>query len=206
MNRDELRAACPRRLAIAATVTCAGLFAMPAQADDTVHPTIEMRITAAFTRPYDFPSLCPMLAFPLTRRLWIGGGYELIQDYDAIIWKSNDEGHTPVAMSGIRAGAWYRGGPAHEAMSFALGGLVTFSSPTVSLVRAPSELDSGSYAVDLAADFSIGHIWQGFRVEGFATPAWSWGRFSSTTLPDKQERLNAFTYRIGVALAIMIGS
>lgn len=206
MNRDEHHATRPRRLAIAASVACAGLCALPAQADDTVHPTIEMRITAAFTRPYDLPSLCPMLALPLTRHLWIGGGYELIQDYDAVIWKSSDEGHTPVAMSGIRAGAWYRGGPAHQAMSFALGGLVTFATPDISLARAPSELDSGSYAVDLAADFSIGHVWQGFRVEGFATPAWSWGRFSSTTVPDRQDRLSAFTYRIGVALAIIIGS
>jgi len=48
-------------------------------------------------------------------------------------------------------------------------------------------------------------VWQSVRVEGFATPAWSLGRVTSPAV-HKEERYSAFTYRFGVALAILVGS
>ena len=69
----------------------------------------------------------------------------------------------------------------------------------------PAELDGDTYVVDLGGDFSIGHVWQGIRVEGFVTPAWSYGRVVSTVM-DQDDRLSGFTCRFGVALAILLGS
>ena len=46
---------------------------------------------------------------------------------------------------------------------------------------------------------------QSVRVEGFATPARSLGRVTSPAV-HKEERYSAFTYRFGVALAILVGS
>jgi hypothetical protein len=39
----------------------------------------------------------------------------------------------------------------------------------------------------------------------FATPAWSFGRIASTAV-DRTETLSRFTYRVGVALAVLVGS
>jgi hypothetical protein len=190
----------------------AGLIAAPARADEsndptshpTTLPTIELRLTPVLIRPYRAPSLGAMLAFPLTEHWWIGGGYELIQDYDAVLWTAKDTGHKPIVMSGIHAGAWYRGGAARRGTSWAAGGLVTYANPVLG-VRKPEGLDGHTYVVDVGADLSLGHVWDGFRLEVFATPAWSYGNISSPAI-DKNERYSGFTYRIGVALAILVGS
>jgi hypothetical protein len=193
-----------RQLIIAALLISGLAEVAPRQAEAT-EIAIEMRLTPPLVRPNDTPSLCPMLALSLTDRLWVGAGYESLQDYDAILWTSENEGHKPIVMSGIRAGAWYRGGAAHDAMSGAAGPLFTLANTAISLNHSPGALDSGTTIVDFGADFSIGHLWRIVRVEAFATPAWSLGRVVSPAV-HKEERYSAFTYRFGVALAIRVGS
>ena len=193
-----------RCLILTALLVSGSVGIVPRRAEAT-QLTIELRHTPILVRPNGTPSLCPLLAFSLTEHLWAGAGYELIQDYDAILWTSEIEGHKPIVMSGIRAGAWYRGGAAQHGMSWAAGGLFTFANPAISLVRSPDGIDSGTSVVDLGADFSIGRVWQSFRLEAFATPAWSLGRVTSPAV-HREDRLSAFTYRFGVALAILVGS
>jgi hypothetical protein len=193
-----------RRLMVATLLVSVMVGVAPRTANAT-QMTIELRHTPILVRPNGTPSLCPLLAFSLTEHLWAGAGYEPIQDYDAILWASEKEGHKPIVMSGIRAGAWYRGGAAHRAFTWAAGPLFTFANPAISLVRSPGGIDSGTSVFDFGGDFSIGHVWQSVRVEGFATPAWSVGRVVSPAV-HKEERYSSFTYRIGVALAILVGS
>ena len=193
------------RQLVFAVLLVAGLVTLAPRRAEATEVTIELRNTPPLVRPDDFPSLCALLAFSLSEHIWAGAGYELIQDYDAILWTYENEGHKPIVMSGIRAGAWYRGGAAHRAFTWAAGPLFTFANPAISLAHSPDALDSGTSVVDFGADFSVGHVWQGFRLEGFATPAWSIGRVASPAI-HKEERYSAFTYRIGVALAILVGS
>ena len=193
-----------RRLMFAALLVASLVGVLPRKCEAT-QMTIELRHTPPLVRPDDLPSLCPMLAFSLSEHLWAGAGYELIQDYDAILWTSENEGHRPITMSGIRAGAWYRGGAAQRAFTWAAGPLFTFANSVFSLGHSPDEIDSGTSFFDFGVDFSIGHVWQSVRVEGFATPAWSVGRVASPAV-HKEERYSAFTYRIGLALAIVVGS
>jgi len=193
-----------RRLIIA-TLLVSGLVGVAPRRSEATQMSIELRLTPPLVRPYDFPSICPMLAFSLTEHVWAGAGYEWLQDYDAILWTSENEGHRPIEMSGIRAGAWYRGGAAHDGMSWAAGPLFTFANTAISLGRGPVGLDSGTSIFDFGADFSIGHAGQWFRLEVFATPAWSVGRVASPAV-HKEERFSAFTYRFGLALAIVVGS
>jgi hypothetical protein len=193
-----------RQLAIA-VLLISGLVGVAPRSAEATQAAIELRNTPPFVRPNGTPSLCAILAFSLAEHLWIGAGYELVQDYDAILWTSETEGHKPIVMSGIRAGAWYRGGEAHRAFTWAAGPLFTFANPTISLASPHRPLDNGTSFLDFGADFSIGHVWQRVRVEGFATPAWSLGRVVSPAV-HKEERYSAFTYRFGVALAILVGS
>jgi hypothetical protein len=48
-------------------------------------------------------------------------------------------------------------------------------------------------------------VYHWFRFEIFATPAWSYGQVASPAV-HKTERYSAFTYRFGVAMAIVVGS
>jgi hypothetical protein len=159
-----------------------------------------VRITPMKERPRKAPSLCPMLSVALSDHLWIGGGYELLQDYDAILWTSETEGHKPISLSGIRAGAWYRGGAERNGLTYGVGGIFTVANRAFSLEVRPTGLDSSSTVMDFGADFSLGKVWNSFRLEVFATPAWSIGNISSPAV-HKNERYNAFTYRIGVDLS-----
>ena len=193
-----------RQLIISA-ILVVGLVTVVPRRSEATEMTIELRNTPPLVRPDNTPSLCWMLALSLTDRLWAGVGYELVQDYDAILWTSENEGHKPIVMSGIRAGAWYRGGAAQRALTWAAGPLFTFANPTISVATPHRPLDSGTSFFDLGFDFSIGHVWRSVRVEGFATPAWSVGRIVSPTV-HKEESYSAFTYRLGFALAILLGS
>jgi hypothetical protein len=193
-----------RRLFLS-VLLASGAIGMVPRAAEAGMPTIEMRLTPPWLRPYRAPSLGALIAFPLTEHLWLGGGYELIQDYDAILWTSELEGHKPIVMSGIRAGAWYRGGAVDRGMSWAAGGLVTFANSAISIEHRPDNLNRDTSVVDVGADLSIGRVRNGLRVEVFATPAWSYGRVASPAV-HKTETLSAFTYRIGVAFAILLGS
>ena len=194
-----------RQLTIAVLLV-SGLVGFAPTSAQATQVSIEVRHTPMLVRPKDFPSLCGILAFSLTEHLWIGAGYELIQDYDAILWKSEYEGHKPIAMSGIRAGAWYRGGATRHGMSWAAGGLLTYANPGVTFGGpSPQGLGRDTYVVDFGADLSIGHVWRFVRLEGFATPAWSYGRIVSPAI-GTEERYSAFTYRIGGALAFLLGS
>jgi hypothetical protein len=191
--------------AILAASSVAGLIGVAPRRAEATGVTIEVRTTPPLVRPDDGPSLCGMLALSLTEHLWAGVGYEWVQDYDAILWTSETEGHKPIVMSGIRAGAWYRGGAAQHALTWAAGPLFTFANPAISLVSPHRPLDSGTSFFDFGFDFSIGHVWQSVRLEGFATPAWSIGRVVSPAV-HKEESYSAFTYRLGVALAFLLGS
>jgi hypothetical protein len=193
-----------RRLIIA-TLLVSGLIGITPRRSEATQLSIEMRLTPPFVRPNDIPSLCPMLAFSLTEHFWAGVGYELLQDYDAILWTSENEGHKPLVMSGIRAGAWYRRKAVYDALSWAAGPLFTFANSAISLTHSPGALDRGTSVFDFGADFSIGHVYDWFRFEVFATPAWSCGQVASPAV-HKTERYSAFTYRFGVELAIVLGS
>jgi hypothetical protein len=193
-----------RRFTIALLLV-SGLVEVAQRQAEATEMTIELRLTPPLVRPNDTPSLSPMLAFSLSEHWWVGAGYQFLQDYDAILWTSENAGHKPIVMSGISAGAWYRGGATHNGTSLAAGGLFTFANPSISFGHSPGTLESGTTVVDFGADFSIGHMWQGFRLEAFATPAWSLGRVASPAI-HKNELLSAFTYRIGVALAILVGA
>jgi hypothetical protein len=193
----------PVRWLLAATLLVS-IGAAPALAAET-RPTIEMRVTPPFVRPYRAPTLCMMLAFPVAPQWWLGAGYEFVQDYDAVLWTAKDTGHKPVVMSGIHAGGWYRGGAERQGLTWAAGGLVTFANSTFSLASSPDEIDAHTYVIDVGGDFSFGKVRDGFRFEVFATPAWSFGRIASTAI-DESEGLSQFTYRFGVALAVLIGS
>jgi len=190
---------------ILAASLVAGLVGVAPRRAEATQVSIEVRNTPPLVRPDGTPSLCGILALSLTERWWVGAGYEWVQDYDAILWTSETEGHKPIVMSGIRAGAWYRGGAAQRAFTWAVGPLFTFANPAISLVSPHKPLDSGTSFFDFGFDFSIGHVWQNVRVEGFATPAWSIGRVVSPAV-HKVESYSAFTYRLGVALAFLLGS
>jgi hypothetical protein len=188
-----------------AGLVLSGLVGFAPRRAEATEMTVEMRSTPPFVRPNGTPGLCSILALSLTEHLWVGAGYELIQDYDAILWTSETEGHKPIVMSGISAGAWYRGGGTDHAFTWAAGPLFTFANPAISLATPHKPLDSGTSFFDFGADFSIGHVWQSVRVEGFVTPAWSVGRVVSPAV-NKRESYSAFTYRFGVALAFPLGS
>ena len=188
-----------------AALLIAGLVGIAPSRAEATQSTLELRYTPILVRPNGTPSLCAMLAMSLTEHLWAGAGYELVQDYDAVLWTSESEGHKPILMSGIRAGAWYRGGAAQRAFTYSAGPLFTFANPAISLASPHKPLDSGTSVFDFGAYFSIGHVWQSVRIEGFATPAWSIGRVVSPAV-HKVDQYSAFTYRIGVALAILLGS
>jgi hypothetical protein len=199
-----------RRLPTFAWLTaavCVALGTAPVRAaEPAAHRlALEMRLTPPWIRPFHLPSLCARAAFALAPRFWVGGGYELVQDYDAILWTAKDTGHKPVVMAGLHAGGWYRGGVERQGLTWAAGGLVTLANSSFSLERSPKEIDAHTYVVDVGGDFSLGKVRDGFRVEIFATPAWSFGRIASTAV-DRTETLSRFTYRIGVALAVLVGS
>jgi hypothetical protein len=178
-------------------------FAIP-QAANATQVSFELRHTPMRIRPNDTPSLCPMLALSLSDHWWAGTGYELVQDYDAVLWTSQYVGHKPIVMSGIRAGTWYRGGPSRDGMAYSIGGLFTFASPALSPDRSPKGIDNGTWIVDFGADFTLGYVWTRVRLGVFATPAWSYGRVSSPAV-QRSERYSAFTYRVGLAFAVALG-
>jgi hypothetical protein len=174
-----------------------GFGAPPARAADGARAAVEVRVTPPAARPLGAPSLCPMLAVPVSDHWLVGGGYELLQDYDATI-VNEDTGAHPVWMSGIRLGGWYRGGATRDGLTFAAGAMATFSHPRVSVIKISGGLDNRTYMFDFGLDLSVGHVWKNFRMEAFFLPAWSFGRFSTSTHSD---RWNGFTPRFGVALA-----
>jgi hypothetical protein len=167
--------------------------------------SVEVRLTPPLERPGLAPSLCPMLALSLGQHWWVGGGYELVQDYDAVLWTSENEGHKPLVMSGLRAGTWYRGGASHDGLTFSLGGLLTFANSAFAVDPSPRGIDSDTSVIDFGADLTFGRVGRSLRFELFATPAWSYGRVTSPAI-HRQEHYSAFTYRIGLALALVLGS
>ncbi len=187
-------------LVLLGAAACAGLLPGTAQATGL---SLELRHTPMRIRPSDLPSLCLLVAFSPTEHFWLGAGYELIQDYDAITWESENLGHKPIEMSAVRAGAWYRGGPAHRGFSWAVGPLVSYASPT--FAGGERYLGRDSYVLDLAGDASAGYVWGRVRLGAFATPAWSLGRIVSPAVGSR-ERYSAFTWRVGLAFALVFGS
>jgi len=193
---------CARQIATASAFLLVSASAT-AQAADKARASVEVRISPPFVRPVGAPSLCPMLAVPVADRWLVGGGYELVQDYEAEVRTSNDTYSGPMIMSGIRLGGWYRAGRARHAISFAIGGLVTLSHPSVSIVKSPAALDGGTYIFDIGLDLSVGYVWDRFRLEVVAIPAWSVGHISTPAMTSTQ-RWSGFTPRVGLALAWLI--
>jgi len=193
---------CVRRGAMASALLLVSAAAT-AQAADKARASVEVRISPPFVRPIGSPSLCPMLAVPVADHWLVGGGYELVQDYEAGVRTSNDTYVSPMVMSGLRLGGWYRSGRARHAISFAIGGLVTLSHPCFSIAKSPAELDGGSYIFDLGLDLAAGYVWERFRLEVFAIPAWSAGHISTPAMTSTQ-RWSGFTPRVGLALAWVI--
>jgi len=194
------------RRRVATPVLFGAAFCLVAALPGTAHATqvaVEFRHTPMLVRPNDTPSLCGMLALSLGEHWWAGAGYELVQDYDAVLWTGQDVGRKPIVMSGLRAGGWYRGDAFRGGMSFSLGGLFTVANRSFS-IETSRDLDNGTYVVDFGLDLTLGHAWKGFRLEAFATPAWSYGRIVSPAV-DRDDRYSAFTYRVGGVLAILIG-
>lgn len=145
-----------------------------------------------------------MLTLSLSDHLWVGAGYELVQDYDAILWTSENTGHKPVVLSGVRAGAWYRGGSDRNGLSYSVGGIYTLANRALSLEIDPAGLESSTTVMDFGADVTFGKAWDNFRLELFATPAWSYGKINSPAV-HKKESYSGFTYRMGIELAWRIG-
>lgn len=187
-----------RSILCSGAVTAALLVSPAARAAQL---SIDMRLTPFVERPSDKASLGVLLGFAPGKHWWAGVGYELVQDYDAILWTSEYEGHKPVVMSGLRAGGWYRGGALREGLTYSAGGLLTFANRSFSVDPSPRQLDNATYVVDFGADFTFGRLWEIFRLELFATPTWSYGRIASPARHTDQ-RYRGFTYRIGLALAV----
>jgi len=129
-----------RRLIIA-TLLVSGLVGITPRRSEATQLSIRDAAHATFRSTNDFPSLCPMLAF-LADRALVGrrGITELLQDYDAILWTRKTKDTKPIVMSGIRAGAWYRGKPVYDALSWAAGPLFTFANPAISNGHSPEGL------------------------------------------------------------------
>jgi hypothetical protein len=184
-----------RRLAILFAL-CLGGFSSPARADEGARTSVELRVSLPFVRPLGAPSVCPMLAVRVADRWLVGGGYELVQDYDATIRIASDVSGSPVWMSGIRLGGWYRGGAVRDGFSYTLGALVTFSAPSVSVIKVAPKLDNDTYMFDFGLDVSAGHVWQNLRLGAFFLPAWRFGRFSTN---EQSQKWNGFTPRFGLS-------
>lgn len=167
--------------------------------------SIELRGTPILLRPNRTPSLCGLLTLALGEHWLVGGGYELVQDYDAVLWSSAFVGHKPIVMSGVRTGAWYRGGAEREGAFFAAGSLVTFANRAISLETSPRGLDNQTWVADLGGDLVVGYVWDAVRLGVYATPAWSYGRIVSPAI-HKTAHYSAFTYRMGLTLAVRLGS
>jgi hypothetical protein len=183
----------------------AGLAIVQARAARATQVAFELRHTPMLVRPNHTPSLCPMLALSPIQHWWIGAGYELVQDYDAILWKSEREGHKPIVLSGLRLGSWYRGGDDHHGTSVLVGGIVTVANSTFSLPASPAGITRDTFIVDLGIDLAVGRIWKTTILSLFMTPAWSIGRIASPAV-HRTETYNAITFRIGGALTFVFGS
>jgi len=191
------------RAALVLAVIGSSVFAIPRKAD-AAGVSFEVRQTIRL-RPTDLVRLGAMLALSLSDHWWAGVGYELIQDYDTVLWTAPYEGHKPVVMSGIRAGSWYRAGAVQHGMTYSIGGLLSVANAAYSPPRSPNEINNDTWVVDFGADFTLGYVWSKVRLGVFATPAWSYGRIVSPAV-HTSERYNAFTYRLGLAFAIMFGN
>jgi hypothetical protein len=165
----------------------------------------ELRHTPILVRPNHTPSLCPILALSPVEHWWIGAGYELVQDYDAILWKSDKEGHKPIVLSGLRLGSWYRGGDDQHGASVLVGTIVTVANSSFSLPASPTGITHDTFVVDLGLDLAVGHVWKTTLLSVFMTPAWSVGRIASPAV-NRTETYNAITFRIGGALTFVFGS
>jgi hypothetical protein len=195
-------------LSTIAVALLSSALARPAQATE-----VSLEVRQTLVQPKNTPGsvLAPTgtLALTVTEHVWLGVGYELVQNHDAVLWSSDLRGDRPISLSAIRVGAWYRGGEGRHALTYAIGPLLTYANAAISLDASPSALNThrntDTYFLDAGADLSIGYVGRRGRVEVFMTPAWSYGRVVS---PDvgKSERHSAFEARIGVAFALMVGS
>jgi hypothetical protein len=186
-------------------VVVSGLSSVRPRAAGATQVALELRHTPILVRPNHTPSLCPMLALSPVEHWWIGAGYELVQDYDAILWKSDKEGHKPIVLSGLRLGSWYRGGDEHYGTSVLVGGIVTVANSTFSLPSSPTGITRDTFIVDVGLDLMVGHVWKANIFSIFMTPAWSVGRIVSPAV-NRTETYSAITFRIGWALTFLFGS
>jgi hypothetical protein len=171
--------------------------------------SFEVRQTLVQTvaTPSSFVAPTGTLAVTVTEHFWVGAGYDMVQNHDAIFWRSDMRGQKPIALSAIRVGSWYRNGETRHGLTYAIGPLITYANLAISLDASPSAFDglsSKTYFIDSGADMSIGYVGRRGRVEAFMSPAWSYGRLVSPAV-GKDEHTSALVVRIGVAFALLIG-
>lgn len=192
----------------AALVASLPAWSRPAQATEV---SFELRHTLAQTKMTadTLVAFTGTLALAVTEHVWVGAGYEIVQNHDATIWKSSNLGYKPIVLSAIRAGCWYRGGEQRHGVTYAIGPAVSYANAAISLGTSPSSwtsgLDNGTYFVDSGPDMSIGVVGTRGRIEAFLTPAWSYGRVASPAI-SQVERLHTFAVRFGVAFSLIFGS
>jgi hypothetical protein len=188
-------------------VALLGLTLGPSRPAQATQISLELRHTLVQTKmtPEVLVALTGTAALAVTEHFWVGGGYELIQNHEGILWKTDKRGETPITLSAIRAGFWYRNGEGPPGLTYAVGPLVTYANRAFAFSPSPQGLDNDTYFVDFGADMSFGYLGRRARIEAFITPAWSLGRVVSPAV-DKEEHHSAFVVRMGLAFALMFGS
>jgi hypothetical protein len=180
------------------------LLSRPAQATEV---SLDLRQTLVQPKSTPesvvFPTLT--LALAIGEHVWVGAGYEMAQNHDAVFFRSELSGERPISLSAIRVGCWYRGGERRYGLTYAIGPLVTYANTAISLGTSPSGVGNDTYFVDAGADMSIGYVGRRGRVEAFMAPARSYGRVVSPAA-GKTEHPSAFVARIGVAFTLLLGS
>jgi hypothetical protein len=121
--------------------------------------------------------LCPRVAFSPREHWWLAVGYELIQDHDAIGWKSVYAGHKPIDLAAVPADAWYQGGPVRWGFPRAIGPLLISASSAFS--GASRYFGGDTDVLDMGADASFGDVRGRVRPAAFGNPAWFYGRIAS---------------------------
>lgn len=194
----------------AAVVGVALLCALPSRPAQATEVALDLRQTLLQTKSRPESVIFPTLTVGVTvsERLSVGVGYEMIQNHDAIFWKTDHSGMKPLSLSAIRVGCWYRGGENRHGLTLAMGPIVSFANSTISLDTSPTAREgfgSDSYFINTGVDMSIGYVGRHGRVEVFMTPSWVYGRVVSPAV-GKSETHSAIEASIGVSFTLLLGS
>lgn len=186
------------------------LCVFPLRRAQATEVALDLRQTLVQNKSTPESVIFPTLTFAVTvsEHVSVGAGYEMVQNHDAILWKSDSSGKKPISLSAIRVGCWYRGGEKRHGLTLAAGPIVSFANAAISLDTSPTAYDgfgSDSYFVNTGVDMSIGYVGRHGRVEVFMTPSWVYGRVVSPAV-GRPQTLNAVEARIGVSFTLLLGS